>query len=178
MASPKVKSLMQIIRKASLSQGEIRELEELLFRMQSETAHADPMLNDFPPKVPSHSDDLNRAICLLGNRVMSDLKDKAKKELNLLIGVYPTPEQAIAWKQSLTRQFKALESSPEPLPAPSKRSLASFKKTKATSKKQKLNQGIQERFERFNEEADFLDRIGLGHLAAKLEFSDDRDWPN
>lgn len=60
----------------------------------------------FPPRVPEDNDDISRAICLLGNRIASDLKDKSKQELICLIGVYPSLEQATRWKQTLKKLLK------------------------------------------------------------------------
>lgn len=65
-----------------------------------------PRASQFPPKLPPDTEDINRAVCLLGNRIASDLKDKAKIELISLIGVYPSQEQAKYWKQALKRILK------------------------------------------------------------------------
>jgi hypothetical protein len=65
-----------------------------------------PSASQLPPKLPPDLNDISRAVCLLGNRIASDLKDKAKVELIGLIGVYPSQEQAKHWKQSLKRMLK------------------------------------------------------------------------
>jgi hypothetical protein len=189
MASPKIKSLMQVIRKAGLTRSELRELEEAIFQIQSEAGFKGQVTQDSPPKLPEDTEMLNRVICLLGNRMMSDLKDKGRKELTQLIGVYPTLEQAGAWKQALTKQYRELtaaEPSQKPIaasqaaepvsPKAIAKKQAEKKQAEKTQKvKQKSKLSVQERFERFNEEADFLDRIGLGHLAVKMKLPDPED---
>ena len=206
MASPKVKSLMQVIRKAGLTRSELRELEEEIFRIQSHGVAVGQVVNDLPPKMPQEAEALNRAICLLGNRMMADLKGKGHQELTNLIGIYPSLEQASAWKQTLTKQYREMTASTDPSQksiAPAAQSTApaakaavpaakaavpaakaavpvpksiSAKSTDKTEKRKKTKlSSVQERFEQFNEEADFLDRIGLGHLAAKMNVSDPKD---
>ena len=189
MASPKIKSLMQVIRKAGLTRAELRELEEAIFHIQAEAGKGQ-ITHDLPPKLPEEAEGLNRVICLLGNRMMSDLKDKGRKELTQLIGVYPTLEQAGTWKQALTKQYRELtatdstqkpialsaQATESPPPKAAEKKVIEKKPTEKKQKvKQKSNLSVQERFERFNEEADFLDRIGLGHLAAKMKVSDIED---
>lgn len=61
---------------------------------------------DLPPTIPSDDEEIRRAICLLGNRIASDLKDKAKSELILLLGAYPSPERAKVWKHALKQMLK------------------------------------------------------------------------
>lgn len=56
---------------------------------------------NLPPKLPSTPEALQRAILLLGNRTKSQLGDKSRRELEELIGAYPTSDQAALWKQSL-----------------------------------------------------------------------------
>jgi hypothetical protein len=161
----------------------------MISRMSPEDGRPSQILNELPPKMPIHADELNRAICLLGNRITSDLKDKARQELMLLLGVYPTLEQAGTWKQLLTKKYKEIASSDPPEVSPkvaqskvtqSKVAQSPLFEQKLTqsklsqSKKQKKNK-IQERFQHFNEDADFLDRIGLGHLAVKLEVAEGED---
>jgi hypothetical protein len=201
MASPKVKSLMQVIRKAGLTRSELRELEEEIFRIQSHGVAVGQVVHDLPPKMPQEAEALNRAICLLGNRMMADLKGKGHQELTNLIGIYPSLEQASAWKQTLTKQYREMTASTDPsqksiapaakstvpaaksavpaaksaVPA-AKSAVPAAKSIDKTEKKRKTKlSSVQERFEQFNEEADFLDRIGLGHLAAKMNVSDPRD---
>lgn len=93
--------------------------------------------SQLPPRLPPDADDISRAICLLGNRIASDLKDKTKGELISLLGTYPSQEQAKYWKQSLKRLLKeGLE--PEDLmeeAVASSNSKTSQKKSPKTSKK-------------------------------------------
>ncbi len=49
---------------------------------------------------------------LLGNRTKTPLRRKARDELKALIGAYPNPAQAAAWKQMLTRMRKDLPRGP------------------------------------------------------------------
>jgi hypothetical protein len=56
---------------------------------------------NLPPKLPGTPEALQRAILLLGNRTKSQLGDKPRRELEDLIGAYPTSELAALWKQSL-----------------------------------------------------------------------------
>jgi hypothetical protein len=196
MASPKVKSLIQAIRQAGLSDTELRELGKQISRMSPEDGESGQVLNDLPPKLPVHPDELNRAICLLGNRITSDLKGKARQELLLLLGVYPTLQQAGTWKQLLTKKYKAEFGSSEPpetsqpkafqpqgsqtqssqpQPSQTKPSPAKLAQTKLSQPQKQKKNKIQERFQHFNEDADFLDRIGLGHLAIKLDVPDNDD---
>ncbi|HIK26630.1 MAG: hypothetical protein N3E45_09365 [Oscillatoriaceae bacterium SKW80] len=55
----------------------------------------------FPPKIPDNPRELERAICLLGNRTKNELGTKSRLELKNLIGIYPTAEEAASWKQTL-----------------------------------------------------------------------------
>ena len=59
-----------------------------------------------PPQIPQSKDKLERAISLLGNRLQAELKSKPAQELMSLLGRYPNPEEAIAWKQSLKKLIK------------------------------------------------------------------------
>lgn len=59
-----------------------------------------------PLKIPSNTSDLQRLICLLGNRTKSELTGKSKQELIDLSGTYPTVEQAALWKSSLKQLLK------------------------------------------------------------------------
>jgi len=54
-----------------------------------------------PNKMPVDSEQIERAITLLGNRVKSELQTKARQELVELVGAYPSSEQAAVWKSSL-----------------------------------------------------------------------------
>ncbi len=58
-------------------------------------------ISELPPKVPQALDTLDRAIMLLGSRVKSPLRQKARHELLELIGAYPGANQAAIWKKSL-----------------------------------------------------------------------------
>ena len=59
-----------------------------------------------PLKLPSTNESLQRLICLLGNRTKGELGTKARQELELLIGMYPTVEQAALWKHNLKQLVK------------------------------------------------------------------------
>lgn len=56
--------------------------------------------------IPRSLPELERAVCLLGNRTKAELKQKSQQELTELVGFYPTIEQATAWKQMLNRIAK------------------------------------------------------------------------
>ncbi len=56
---------------------------------------------NLPSKLPGSPEALQRAILLLGNRTKTELGDKPRRELEDLIGAYPTSEQAALWKQTL-----------------------------------------------------------------------------
>ncbi len=56
--------------------------------------------DSLPPTIPSNPDDLQQAICLLGNRSKTQLGKKPKKQLIELIGVYPDAATATLWKQT------------------------------------------------------------------------------
>jgi hypothetical protein len=73
-----------------------------------------PKFDNLPPRLPSDAEDISRAVCLLGNRIASDLKDKAKKELIFLLGAYPNPEQAKLWKHTLKKRLKTEFGNNEP----------------------------------------------------------------
>lgn len=60
-----------------------------------------------PPQIPHSKDELERAISLLGNRIQAELKSKPAQELVALLGRYPSPEEAIVWKQSLKQLKKS-----------------------------------------------------------------------
>jgi hypothetical protein len=65
-----------------------------------------PQAIQLPPRVPPDEDEISRAICLLGNRIAAELKEKTKVELVGLIGAYPTLEQAKYWKHALKQLLK------------------------------------------------------------------------
>jgi hypothetical protein len=60
-----------------------------------------PKKMQLPPQIPQSKNSLERAISLLGNRIQADLKSKPAQELVALLGRYPSPEEAVVWKQSL-----------------------------------------------------------------------------
>lgn len=57
-----------------------------------------------PPQMPQSKDKIERAICLLGNRVKAELTSKPHQELVALLGTYPNPQEAAAWKQLLKQK--------------------------------------------------------------------------
>ena len=62
--------------------------------------------SSLPPKFPETLEELERAITLLGNRVKAELKTKARRELEQLLGAYPDVQQATDWKTELKRRRK------------------------------------------------------------------------
>ena len=56
-----------------------------------------------PPRLPQNEEELKRAIILLGNRKQVELKTDARRQLESLIGVYPTVKEAALWKRVLRR---------------------------------------------------------------------------
>ena len=76
-------------------------------------------LSIFPPKIPKDLAQLERAILLLGNRSKAELTPKPRRELEELIGTYPTLDQAVGWKMTLRRLRKRQveESSAQTVPA-------------------------------------------------------------
>ncbi len=67
--------------------------------------------NSLPPIIPNTYDELQQAICLLGNRSKTQLGKKPKKQLIELIGVYPDAATATLWKQTLRQKVKELNQS-------------------------------------------------------------------
>jgi hypothetical protein len=59
-----------------------------------------------PPRLPQTTQELDRCIILLGNRKRVELKAQARRELESLIGVYPTVREAALWKRVLRRACK------------------------------------------------------------------------
>lgn len=59
-----------------------------------------------PPRLPQNEEELNKVITLLGNRKRVDLNARARRELERLIGVYPTAKEASAWKRVLRRVYQ------------------------------------------------------------------------
>ena len=60
-------------------------------------------LRSLPPRLPQNDEELKRAIILLGNRKQVELKTDARRQLESLIGVYPTIKEAALWKRVLRR---------------------------------------------------------------------------
>jgi len=60
-------------------------------------------LRSLPPRLPQNEEELKRAIILLGNRKQVELKTDARRQLESLIGVYPTIKEAALWKRVLRR---------------------------------------------------------------------------
>ena len=56
-----------------------------------------------PPRLPRDEAELKRTLILLGNRKQTELKSSARRELESLIGVYPTLKEAALWKRVLRR---------------------------------------------------------------------------
>lgn len=127
-----------------------------------------PKFVNLPPRVPTDPEDISRAVCLLGNRIASDLKEKSKNELTFLLGVYPNPEQAKLWKHALKKMLKNdLELDPEPVlppvrqaPRKSTRKPAS-KKSKRQSTKNRSHQPVSDRLM----ESDYS-YMGVSNLAS------------
>jgi hypothetical protein len=65
-------------------------------------------MSDVPPKVPESEADLNRAVHLLNLRMQSMLGKTERAEIKKLVGIYPTPAQATAWKQAFKRKIAHL----------------------------------------------------------------------
>jgi hypothetical protein len=60
-------------------------------------------LLSLPPRLPQSEEDLKRAIILRGNRKQVELTTDARRQLESLIGVYPTIKEAALWKRVLRR---------------------------------------------------------------------------
>ena len=58
---------------------------------------------ELPPRLPQNETELHRAIMLLGSRKQTELKAHARNELERLVGVYPSVEEASYWKRVLRR---------------------------------------------------------------------------
>jgi hypothetical protein len=56
-----------------------------------------------PPRLPQNEAELERTIILLGNRKQVELKTYTRRQLESLIGVYPTIQEAALWKRALRR---------------------------------------------------------------------------
>lgn len=60
-------------------------------------------LSSLPPRLPQNEAELKRTIILLGNRKQVELTTDARRQLESLIGVYPTIKEAVLWKRVLRR---------------------------------------------------------------------------
>ena len=69
--------------------------------MNGKQKNSDPI--PLPPRLPRNEAELKRTIILLGNRKQTELKAGARRELESLIGVYPTVKEAALWKRVLRR---------------------------------------------------------------------------
>lgn len=58
-------------------------------------------IDDYPPNVPEQLFQLERAICLLGERTKNALSARTCSELVELLGECPSPPLAAAWKMKL-----------------------------------------------------------------------------
>lgn len=56
-------------------------------------------LPSLPPRLPQNEGELKRTIILLGNRKQVELKTDTRRQLESLIGVYPTIQEAALWKR-------------------------------------------------------------------------------
>jgi hypothetical protein len=72
--------------------------------MNDKQSKSDTM--SLPPRLPQTTQELNRCLTLLGNRKQVELKAHARRELESLIGVYPTVKEAGLWKRVLRRACK------------------------------------------------------------------------
>ena len=60
-------------------------------------------MSHVPPRVPESEADLTRVVHLLGIRMQSPLDKDQRTEIRELVGSYPTPAQAVVWKQAIKR---------------------------------------------------------------------------
>jgi hypothetical protein len=65
--------------------------------------HSNSNTISLPPRLPRNEEELNRTIILLGNRKQTELNTGARRELERLIGVYPTVNEGALWKRVLRR---------------------------------------------------------------------------
>jgi hypothetical protein len=73
-----------------------------LDRLMSDTQNKSAKIS-LPPRLPQNRQELDRSIILLGNRKQNELSAEARRELEILIGVYPTLKEAAIWKRELRR---------------------------------------------------------------------------
>jgi hypothetical protein len=69
--------------------------------MNGKQKNSDPI--SLPPHLPRNEEELNRSIILLGNRKQTELNSSARRQLESLIGAYPTLKEAALWKRVLRR---------------------------------------------------------------------------
>ena len=67
----------------------------------------DVQMTNLPPQILETEEVLRRAIGLLARRIDSSLTRVERAELKTLLGKYPTPAQANAWRQALRRKLEA-----------------------------------------------------------------------
>jgi hypothetical protein len=65
-------------------------------------------MSHVPPKIPESEGDLNRVVQLLALRMQSTLDKNQRAEIKELVGSYPTPAQAVVWKQAIKRMIAHL----------------------------------------------------------------------
>ena len=63
-------------------------------------------IRPYPLRMPESKAELERLLCLLGNRAKAELNTKAHEELVALVGNYPSREEASIWKQYLKQYLK------------------------------------------------------------------------
>jgi len=61
-------------------------------------------MSNVPPKMPGSAPEIERVIELLNLRAQADLEKTERIELKELLGVYPTPAQAMVWRQGIKRK--------------------------------------------------------------------------
>ncbi len=57
-----------------------------------------------PPFIPESEAEVDRIYELLKQRVQTDLDKGERAEIKQLIGIYPTPAQAVVWRQLIKRK--------------------------------------------------------------------------
>ena len=80
--------------------GDLSQGVEAMFDPATTTKSlkSSPKIRPYPPRVPESKTELERVICLLGNRTKAELNKKAHEELVALLGTYPTLKEAVVWK--------------------------------------------------------------------------------
>lgn len=59
------------------------------------------LAEDLPPRLPEDIKEVERAMMLCGSRAKGDLRARARRLLEQLIGKYPSVAEANRWKRSL-----------------------------------------------------------------------------